>query len=258
MRRSPTQHIGLLEYRLAWARSYLKNIGALENSARGVWTITPMGRALDDSDRVATLVKAYMADYNKAYYEAKKLSSESLPPIGTTSERADDDRQIDEVEAEVEREIGWKERLLEQLLSMPPDGFERLAQRLLKEAGFHNVEVLGKTGDGGIDGVGVYRLSLVSFKVFFQCKRWKGAVGSAEVRDFRGAMSGRGEKGLLIATGTFTKAAKAEANRDGAPPVELVDGDTLCDQLKEFAIGVRTTIRSVEHIDIVDGFFESV
>ena len=66
------------------------------------------------------------------------------------------------------------------------------------------MRVVGRTGDGGLDGVGNYRVSLVSFPVFFQCKRYKGSVGASAVRDFRGAMAGRGEKGLLTTTGTFT------------------------------------------------------
>jgi restriction system protein len=116
-------------------------------------------------------------------------------------------------------EQDWKERLLDALLAMPPDRLERLAQRLLREAGFISVTVTGRSGDEGIDGLGVYRLSLVSFPVFFQCKRYRGSVRAGAVRDFRGAMAGRGDKGLLITTGTFTAEAKQEANRDGARPI---------------------------------------
>jgi restriction system protein len=129
-----------------------------------------------------------------------------------------------EGEEEAEAEGGWKDQLIARLLQLPPDGFERLAQRILREAGFVNVTVTGKSGDGGIDGAGTYRLSLVSFPVYFQCKRYKGSVTPGVVRDFRGAMAGRGEKGLLITTGSFTREAQAEATRDGAPPVELIDG----------------------------------
>ncbi len=74
---------------------------------------------------------------------------------------------------------------------MPPATFERLCQRLLREAGFTKVEVTGQSGDGGIDGKGVLRVNLLSFQVIFQCKRWQGLVGSSVVRDFRwGAWSG--------------------------------------------------------------------
>jgi restriction system protein len=69
---------------------------------------------------------------------------------------------------------------------LKPDAFERLAQRILREAGFTKVQVTGKSGDGGIDGIGILRVNLVSFVVLFQCKRYKNSVGSGSVRDFRG------------------------------------------------------------------------
>ncbi len=154
-----------------------------------------------------------------------------------------------------DEEGDWKDALIARLLSLPPGGFERLSQRLLREAGFINVDVTGQSGDGGIDGVGVYRLSLVSFPVYFQCKRYRSTVGPDVVRDFRGAMVGRGEKGLLITTASFTKSATAEANRDGAPPVELIDGDRLCDLLREFRLGVNVTQRVEEDVTVVGSFF---
>jgi restriction system protein len=154
-----------------------------------------------------------------------------------------------------EPEITWKEQLLARLLQISPSGFEKLAQRLLREAGFVNVTVTGKSGDGGIDGIGVYRLSLVSFPVYFQCKRYQGSVTAGAVRDFRGAMAGRGEKGLLITTGSFTKEARSEANRDGAPPVELIDGDDLSDLLKEYGLGVAVTERVEEDVAVLPEFF---
>ena len=123
----------------------------------------------------------------------------------------------------------WKEQLLETLLEISAGQLRAIGPALLREAGFISATVTGKSGDGGIDGIGVYRLSLVSFPVFFQCKRYRGSVGAGAVRDFRGAMSGRGDKGLLITTGSFTTDAKGEATRDGAPPVDLIDGERLCD-----------------------------
>jgi transcriptional regulator with XRE-family HTH domain len=131
-----------------------------------------------------------------------------------------------------------------------PDAFERLAQRLLREADFDSVKVTGQSGDGGIDGLGVYRLGLMSFPVFFQAKRYRGSVGSGAVRDFRGAMAGRGDKGLLITTGSFTAEAKKEATRDGVPPIDLIDGDLLCELLKKYDLGVQTATRTVEDVTI--------
>lgn len=139
-------------------------------------------------------------------------------------------------------DLGWKEQLLDKLMTMRPDGFERLAQRMLREADFDSVNVTGQSGDGGIDGLGVYRLGLVSFPVFFQCKRYRGSVGPGAVRDFRGAMAGRGDQGLLITTGSFTADAKREATRDVAPPIDLIDGDRLCELLKRYELGVTTEI----------------
>jgi restriction system protein len=150
----------------------------------------------------------------------------------------------------------WKEILLECLLKISPGAFERLCQRVLRESGFVKVEVTGKSGDGGIDGIGVLRLNLLSFQVFFQCKRWKGSVGASTIRDFRGAMVGRADKGLVITTATFTTDARREATRDGAPAIDLVDGDTLCDLLKSLRIGV--SVEQVEHVVIDQKAFMDV
>lgn len=226
-----------LEYRLAWARTWLKGIGAVENSTRGVWSLTEYGRKVAVED-VATAVR----DWRASMAERRRSRA---------AEETDD--HIDEGELEP---ATWEDELLSRLLKMPPDAFERLSQRLLREAGFVNVTVTGRSGDGGIDGIGVYRLSLVSFPVYFQCKRYSGSVSSPTVRDFRGAMVGRGEKGLLITTGTFTAAATAEANRDGAPPIDLIDGERLCHLLKEYEMGVRVSRRTVEDIRVEQGFFD--
>ncbi len=141
---------------------------------------------------------------------------------------------------------------------IPPDAFERLCQRLLRQRGFTRVEVSGKSGDGGIDGVGVLRVNLISFQVLFQCKRWKGSVGSEVVRNFRGAMQGRADKGLIITTGTFTTEARKEATRDGAPAIDLIDGESLCVLMKDLKLGVRIREVLIEEISLDDEFFASV
>jgi restriction system protein len=242
VRRKPGDRMSKIEYRLGWARNRLKNIGAIENSARGVWAITDLGRGLDKQGTIER-AKAWRADYSRRYHEQR-------------GQAASDDDDIDQIEPDGERD--WKDVLIERLMNMTPDAFERLAQRVLREAGFRNVEVLGKSGDGGIDGVGVYRLSLVSFPVYFQCKRWANQVGAGAVRDFRGAMSGRGEKGLLITTATFSPAAREEATRDGAPPVDLITGDDLCDLLKDHELGVVTTSRTIEDVRVIEDFFDDL
>jgi restriction system protein len=230
-----------IEYRLAWARTYLKGMGALNNSERGVWSTTELGRTMTFED-----VAVRHAAYKTQLREARKAKRAA---------RAEQETEFSE-DGSAPRD--WKERLLEVLLEVPPDRFERLARRLLREAGFVSATVTGKSGDGGIDGIGVYRLSLVSFPVFFQCKRYKGSVGANAVRDFRGAMSGRGDKGLLITTGSFTADAKQEATRDGAPPVDLIDGERLCDLLREYELGVRSIVRQVEDVEISPEFFSDL
>ena len=220
-----------IEYRLAWARTYLKNVGAVENSRRGVWSITERGRSLREAD-MAAIPAAVRAAQGR-----ERVTSPDL---------------------ETDEPTSWKEELLDRLMGLAPEAFERLAKRLLREAGFTNVRVLGRSGDGGLDGTGVYQLSLVSFPVFFQCKRWRGSVGSQQVRDFRGALAGRGDKGLLITTGSFTREARTEASRDGATVLDLVDGDRLCDLLREYEMGVIVATRTVDDVSIDSEFFHGI
>ena len=235
----------VVQNRLAWARTYLKGMGLFTNSKRGVWAVTQEGQVAT-KESIEPLRAEFAADRKKTSKKAKKQ----------TGGKSDVATELDEVEAEAEDK--WKDKLLDTLLAMSPIAFERLAQRLLRESDFSSVVVTGRAGDGGIDGLGVYQLSLLSFPVFFQCKRYKGSVGPSAVRDFRGAMAGRGDKGLLITTGTFTSDARAEAKRDGAPPIDLIDGDRLCDLLKENAIGVATTPRTVEDVKIESEYFASL
>ena len=234
-------------YRIPWACTHLKRIDALDNSQRGVWSITQKGL---DYLEMAGAEEALKSAYKAVARERRKDRAESQ------SEPVEDDEEL--AEGDDDGGEDWKGKLLGVLKTMEPGAFERLSMRLVKEAGFRNVEVLGKSGDGGIDGVGVYKVSLVSFPTYFQCKRYAGSVPSSAVRDFRGAMSGRGEKGILMTTGTFTREAKAEAVRDGAPPVDLIDGDELCDLLREYEIGVRVQVRTVEDITVDQGFFEDM
>jgi restriction system protein len=240
---SPNGRNGLIEYRLAWARSYLKGMGLLDNSRQGVWSTTERGRLATKAE-----LPVLFADYGVKLRAARKKKRE---------EAAETEDGVTDGESRPDSER-WKGELLAALKTMAPDRFERLARRLLREAGFRSVNVTGKSGDGGIDGVGMYRLSLVSFPVFFQCKRYKGSVSPKDVRDFRGAMSGRGDYGLLITTGTFTAEAKMEATRDGAPTIDLIEGERLCDLLKEYHLGVRTTTRQVEDVEIVPTFFDGL
>lgn len=221
-------------YRLAWARTYLKSYGLLENSSRGIWALTPKASGLDRVD-----------------------PSEVVKSVRNSAKKADESVDIEiSVVEETTAEEQWKQKL--QLLlteKLTPSAFERLVQRLLRESGFTQVEVTGRSGDGGIDGKGIARVhGLLSFHVLFQCKRYRGSVGAPEIRDFRGAMVGRTDKGLSITTGTFTPAAIKEATRDGAPAIDLINGDDLAEKLKDLKMGV--TSKTVEVVTVDDLWFE--
>jgi restriction system protein len=226
-----------LSYRLAWARTYLKKYGLLDNSARAVWSLTEAGRNTTQVDRSDVLRKV------RAMFR----------PNGSKKQVIDDETSL-----ELSEEEGWKEQLSTILTKrLSPAEFERLVQRLLRESGFVQVEVTGRTGDGGIDGKGIARIhGLMSFHVLFQCKRYTGSVGASDIRDFRGAMVGRADKGLFITTGSFTPAAVREATRDGAPPIDLVDGEELAEKLKSLGLGIRTEL--VERVSIDAGWYEGL
>jgi restriction system protein len=231
----------IVSNRIAWARSYLKLAELANNQKTGTWVITEVGRDALKSGHAA--VNQRVAEALKAYNAARKEAKENSQ---ATKDAPDD----------VEDELEWSSVLLAKLKTIPADAFERLSQRLLREAGFVKVEVTGKSGDGGIDGNGVLRMNLVSFNVLFQCKRYKDTVGPGVVRDFRGAMQGRADKGLIITTGTFTPESRKEATRDGAPAIDLIDGDALCSLLKEQRLGV--SIKLVEEVALDLSFFDKI
>src|SRR5713226_920714 len=223
-----------LEYRAAWARTYLRYAGLIENSERSVWALTPRGRQSGpiDGRKIAREVARQLRAERLATAESAKLSSKS----------------------ETEPDETWQDKLLRVLQKLDPTAFERLCQRLLRESGFIEVEVTKRSGDGGIDGYGTIRIGgLISFNVLFQSKRYKGNIGPDVVRDFRGAMVGRADKGVIITTGGFTLEARREATRDGAPPIDLIDGRLLAEKLKELRLGVKTNL--VEHVEVIEEWF---
>lgn len=229
-----------VEYRLAWARTYLKKFGLIENSTRGVWSLTKRAESVStvDSDEVVKFVRGTRSN------KPEKTPTDSVPETS--------DLEIPEELKE------WRSELYRVLTTeLAPAAFERLIQRLLRESGFVQVEVTGRSGDGGIDGKGIAKVQgLVSFHVMFQCKRYQGSVSSRDIRDFRGALAGRGDKGLFITTGSFTRDAVKEASRDGASPIDLVDGELLIDKLKELRLGVHTTM--IEQVTVDPSWFRAI
>jgi restriction system protein len=208
-----------LEYDLAWARTALKEVGYLENSARGIWALT-----------------------NKA-----QLDNNNIVVPAPASQQAE----------EAIEDLSWRDKLLSLLQeTLTPSAFEHLIQRMLRETGFTQVIVTGRSNDGGIDGKGIARINgILSFHIVFQCKRFKGSVSPSMIRDFRGAMIGRADKGLFITTGTFTREAVKEATREGTVAIDLVDGLHLCDKLKDLRLGIR--VQQVEQVSVDAAWFEA-
>lgn len=236
-----------------WARFYLAEAGLIDRSRHGVWKLTEKGTQvgfLDDHAIKVLIDEVIERSRNPRIAPVvapnrKEIVVPEPAAAGVTASYED--------LAPEQEDRDYRSRLLEILQSLPPAGFERICQRLLREAGFEQVTVTGKSGDGGIDGHGILSLNaFVSFRVLFQCKRYVGSVSPSQVRDFRGAMQGRADKGLILTTGVFTSEARREASRDGAPPIELVDGEKLIELFAKLDLGLRP----VTTYDIDNSFFD--
>lgn len=221
-----------VEYRIAWAKTYLKNFGAIENSKHRVWSLNAKGMKM-------------LKDRNIDPKEIRDFTTKRK-----LTNAKDSDYEFIENE-----HINWREQITNILQNLDPYAFERLAQRLLRECGFSDVLVTKRSGDGGIDGTGKLRIQgIFSFNVAFQCKRYKGQVGASAIRDFRGSLSTNIEKGVLITTGAFTKAAKEEASSEGKRLIDLMDGEELINKLAEYGIGLN----EVKSYEIDEDFFNSL
>jgi len=253
----PTSGAQILPDRMSWARTYLKIAGLVASGGRGIWVLTDDGRqavaSMSDADLRRMVIDAGNAHNVKlAAQKKEKLAAAAAAGSSVTSPA---EVGLVHQQASEAEEAEWMDALLQVLRTMDPSAFERLAQRLLRESGFVKVEVTGKSGDGGIDGSGVLRMNLISFQVLFQCKRYAGSVSAGAVRDFRGAMQGRADKELIITTGTFTADARKEATRDGAPSIDLIDGDAMCQLLKERGLGVSVREVVREEVTVLPDFF---
>lgn len=225
-----------VSYNLAWARTYLKKYGAIVNTARSIWTISPEFAETKTVD--ARVVVEFVRDLEEQSANRKNRQEEKKAEKALV---VSDDEEPEEISS-------WRVRMLEILQNMNPYGFERFVQLLLRNCGIDNVEVTKKSGDGGIDGTGQYKLSgIFSFKLAFQCKRYVGTVGSGEIRDFRGSLSTDIEKAIFVTTGHFSPAAKSEAKAAGKKPIDLMDGEMLIDKIAELKLGVSP--KTVYEID---------
>jgi restriction system protein len=219
------------ENKVGWARFYLAKGGLIDTEQRGVWVLTEKGRTTNLS-------------HDDAYNLFKTIHDGFQREDG----EPETEKTVDEADASAPDEKAYlnqdaiQEELVRILRGTTDKGFEELCARLLRHIGFENLKVTGQTGDHGIDGEGFLLINrFVRIKVMFQCKRYTGTVQVKEIRDFRGAIQGRAERGIFLTTGTFTKSAREEAARENATAIELVDIDRLLELLIEESLGVRET-----------------
>lgn len=231
-------NISKIDNQISWSTIYLVRAGLLDRSDPKIWSLTEDGlkKNLTEED-VRDIFKQIHTEFASRKTKVPKKEQQRM-----------ENNEVERIDGSTHQS-----ELLEILKKLPPDGFERICQRLLRSLGFKKVVVKGRSGDGGIDGEGILEVNpLVSLKVIFQSKRYRDAVSSSEIRDFRGAMQGRAEKALFITTGRFTRDAKIEAFRDGVPPIELVDGEKLVKLFEEKRLGLRA--KTIFEID--QDFFE--
>ena len=228
-----------VDYSLAWARTLLKNYGAIINSSRSVWVISPEFSNID----------------HVSGEEVDKYRNISKQPKAKSLEKSNGvvyEEEITDLPDEVKT---WRQKVFDILMKMDPCAFERLTQRVLRESGFTDVEVTKRSGDGGIDGYGKLKINgVISFNIAFQCKRYQGTVGASEIRDFRGSLTRNIEKGLFVTTGTFSSAAKEEAANIGKQQIDLIDGEALLDMLAEYSIGLK----EVKDYEVDEEYFTKV
>lgn len=225
-----------------WARQYLVWEGFIDSGRRGVWSLTQQGKnVILSADEAREIFLRQVQRQAKLRKVASGAAAQAIEDDGVPADtpQADEDASL--------------QGFLRVVKGLSPSGFERLCMRLLRESGFERVQVTGRSNDGGIDGVGVLQLNdLMSFNVVFQCKKWEQSVPPKEIRDLRGAMDGRADKGIFLTTSTFSSNARAEAERPGAVPIELVDGEKLFEMFKRHELGLKPRI--VFDIDL--SFFE--
>ncbi|MEB3342304.1 restriction endonuclease [Okeania sp.] len=223
---------------VAWARFYLVKAGYIDSSKRGIWKLTEAGINSEITSKKALEIFQKL----QQAFRQESINNQINKELET------DEDNVAAPDSNENSFRNYRQELLETIRNLSPSGFEHLCQRLLRESGFQQVEITGRSGDGGIDGKGILRINLlISIPVLFQCKRYIGSVGAPEIRDFRGAIMGRADKGIFITTGTFTSEARREAVRDGVPPIELVDASKLILMFEQLELGLIP--KTVDEID---------
>jgi restriction system protein len=215
--------------RVAWTRNYLAREGLLDSSKRGVWVLTEKGRTASyNAEQAREMIDKWLE-----YFKNQRLSR-------SATQESEDTEAYTALEASIGESASSNDDLLGILREMSPGAFERVCARLLRESGFENVVVTGRSHDGGIDGEGLLEINpFLTLKVVFQCKRYKGAVSREQVSDFENRTFKTADKGIFITTGHFSADAVKEAQYGGKRQIELIDGERLVEMFQKAELGVR-------------------
>jgi restriction system protein len=247
--------------RVSWAASYLVHAGVLRRPAKGILEVTDAGKQLL-VDAPDALTNSYLMRY-PSFVEFKQ-KSKSAPSSGAVIqpgvETAGSPTDILEATYQEYRRI-LAQDLLSQTKLVSPSFFERLVVQLLVKMGYGGsfkdaAQAIGKTGDGGIDGI-IKEDRLGLDFVAVQAKRWENSVGREVIQTFAGSLMGHGaSKGVLITTSAFTSGAKEYAQKISTNKIVLIDGEQLAELMLDYGIGVTdVTNYRIQRVD--SDYFEA-
>lgn len=230
--------------RIGWALTYLKKAKVIESPARSSYRITELGHnILDDNPEVVN--PNYLKRFEGFQTFINSTSDNTLLDNDISGIGSDESPQdlLDRAYKTISNTLA--DDLLTEVMNQSPDFFEKLVVDLLVSMGYggskiENSQVLGRSGDEGIDGV-IKEDKLGFDKIYIQAKRWETekAVGRPELQKFVGALTGQGaSKGAFITTACFTKEAKEYVGKQHACKVVLIDGKSLAALMVEHDLGV--------------------
>ncbi len=256
----PSGQSTLISSRVAWAVTYLVQAGLLKRPKRGHFVITEQGQSVLDTD-FQNLDLAYLKNI-PAFIDFMNRKGTNKAITGTSQpiEVPQSDKSPEEIigSAYQELEADLKEQILERILQNSPAFFEQLVVRLLSCLGYGRsdtlAEVMGKVGDGGIDGI-IHQDKLGLDVVYVQAKRYapENAVGRPELQAFVGTLAGvSAHKGVFVTTSRFSPNALEYLKTVNARVI-TIDGHRLVDLMIEGGVGVR--VRKVFELHRIDEDF---
>ncbi|MFW1755275.1 restriction endonuclease [Acinetobacter wanghuae] len=233
----------IIFYRLQWAKTYLKKAGLIDYPSKAHFQLTTIGRnlVLQNVDKINISFLSQFESFKSFRNLNRETSTEQEIPL-LKQESVDELTPPEIIETQaIELRNQLSNELLELIKNKTPAFFERLVVDLLVAMGYGGshqdaAKAIGKTNDGGIDGV-ISEDRLGLDKIYIQAKRWENTVGRPDIQQFKGALADQvAKKGVFITTSTFSKEAKESASKSG---IVLIDGDKLTSLMIEFGLGVQ-------------------